>query len=169
MPASRAALTARADGALTATTVPKPAAHAFCTISKLARPLTHSPWPARAGAVEQQAADDLVDRVVAADVLADQHRRAGAVEGRGGVDRAGAVEQLLLARTASGTSASTRANGARGGSGCRRSARSSTAVVPHKPHDDVVVVSRGSASAPGRRCRRVTTLNAVSTAEPVAQ
>ena len=38
-PARRAASTASADGALTATTALKPAAHAFCTISKPARPL----------------------------------------------------------------------------------------------------------------------------------
>jgi hypothetical protein len=40
IPARRAADTASDEGALTATTVPMPAAHAFCTISKLARPLT---------------------------------------------------------------------------------------------------------------------------------
>src|SRR5262245_18090977 len=40
IPAARAASTARLDGALTATAVAKPAAHAFCTISKLALPLT---------------------------------------------------------------------------------------------------------------------------------
>ena len=40
IPARRAALTASDEGALTATTEEKPAAHAFCTISKLARPLT---------------------------------------------------------------------------------------------------------------------------------
>ena len=37
---SDGALTASDDGALTATIAPIPAAHAFCTISKLARPLT---------------------------------------------------------------------------------------------------------------------------------
>ena len=40
MPACCAASTASADGALTATTALKPAAHAFCTISNPARPLT---------------------------------------------------------------------------------------------------------------------------------
>lgn len=41
MPARFAVCTARAVGALTDTTVPKPAAQAFCTISKLARPDTN--------------------------------------------------------------------------------------------------------------------------------
>src|SRR5262249_42957685 len=40
IPAAWAASTARFDGALTATTAANPPAQAFCTISKLARPLT---------------------------------------------------------------------------------------------------------------------------------
>lgn len=43
IPARCAASTASAVGALTAIKVPKPAAHAFCTISMLARPLTNRP------------------------------------------------------------------------------------------------------------------------------
>ncbi len=40
MPAARAVRTASALGPLTATSRRKPPAHAFCTSSKLARPLT---------------------------------------------------------------------------------------------------------------------------------
>ncbi len=69
-PARSAVDTASDVGALTATSAEKPAAHAFCTSSKEARPLTYSPSPAGGQpTVEQQPAHDLVDRVVAPDVL----------------------------------------------------------------------------------------------------
>ena len=41
--------------------------------------------------------------------------------------------------------------------------------MPHHPHDEVVVVSRGAGSGAAPPVSTVTTLNAVSTAEPVAQ
>ena len=43
----RAVATARADGADTATRAVKPAAHAFCTISKLARLVMNIAYPTR--------------------------------------------------------------------------------------------------------------------------
>ena len=51
----------------------------------------------REAAVEQQRPDDLVDGVVAADVLAGQHDVAVGVERGGGVDGAGLAEQALAA------------------------------------------------------------------------
>ena len=53
--------------------------------------------------------------------------------------------------------------------GTRRSVRSSTTAVPHTPHDDEVVPSRGVAATVRPSVSTVTTLKAVSTADPVAQ
>ena len=96
-PAARAASTASIDGALTATTAAKPPAQAFCTISKLARPLTNRPSDdAGRRPVEQQATHHLVDRVVAADVLTDELDRSIGGERRRRVHRSGGGEQTLF-------------------------------------------------------------------------
>ncbi len=96
MRACRARSTASEVGAPTATTVPKPAAHAFWMISNPARPETNRPRLAgRKAVVEVEPPDDLVDRVVAADVLAHDGRLTVGGEGRRRVHAPGEVEQLL--------------------------------------------------------------------------
>ena len=64
---------ARSDGADTAHRIGTPATAAFWTISKLTRPADHEdPVVERQGAGHDLRADQLVERVVAADVLADR-------------------------------------------------------------------------------------------------
>ena len=96
MPKRRAASTARLEGAETAQITGMPAIAAFCTISKLALPDTSS---TRAGerqiACQEPLADDLVDRVVPADVLAQREQLAVARKQRRAVQPTGAFEHLL--------------------------------------------------------------------------
>ena len=96
MPCSRASSTARLDGAPTAASTGMPATAAFCTSSKLARPLT-SRMPSRRGVrpARNGRADELVQGVVPADVLAEVEQPAVGVEQRRGVQAAGAVEGPL--------------------------------------------------------------------------
>ena len=95
-PKRRAASTARLDGAETAHTIGMPAVAAFWMISKLARPETRSTLLGeRQVAGEQLGADQLVERVVPADVLTQVDQPAARVEQRGGVQAAGLVEQAL--------------------------------------------------------------------------
>ena len=76
-----------------------PASTAFCTSSKLTRPLRQATAPRqRVAPAEQHRADRLVHRVVAADVLAQHEQLAAGVEQRGGVQAAGAVEGVLARR-----------------------------------------------------------------------
>ena len=171
MPASRAAPTASDDGALTATTVPNPAAHAFCTISKLARPLTYRPRSAAGRAPSSSSRPTTLSTALWRPMSSRASTRRRAVEGHRGVDAAGQVEQLLVARDPVGHRRPARrgGNGGRGGRGCRRSRRSSTAVVPHMPQAEVVAVSRGGGTGARPPVSTVTTLNSLSTAEPVPQ
>jgi hypothetical protein len=74
------------------------------------------------------------------------------------------------ARTRSGTPARTASGtGGDGGRGASRTARSASVVEPHRPHDDVVVLTRGAGTGAVAPVSTVTTLNPVSAAEPVAQ
>ncbi len=87
---------ARSDGADTAQTIGMPATAAFWTISKLTRPDTMRirSWSGmRLG--EDLRADQLVERVVPTDVLADRDQLAVRREQRGRVEAAGLVERPL--------------------------------------------------------------------------
>ena len=85
---SRANSTARLDGAETAATIGSRPASDFCMISNDDRPLTRRMWRSSGKQiVEQRVADDLVDRVVPADVLAEDDHVA--VRCRRGRPRAG--------------------------------------------------------------------------------
>ena len=96
MPSRSAVATARLDGADTATIIGIPARAAFCTISKLVRPDTTRTASA-SGKVRARAAapDELVDRVVAADVLAYLADRAVGTGEGGAVEPARDVEERL--------------------------------------------------------------------------
>ena len=73
-----------------------PATAAFCTSSKLARPLTSSTAvEQRRAAGEELGADQFVQGVVPADVLAQGQQVAAGVEQRRGVQAAGAIEDGL--------------------------------------------------------------------------
>ena len=77
MPRSRASSTASDDGAPTATSIGQPATAAFCTSSNESRPLTQSTCSReRQQPLAERPADDLVERVVPADVLAQAEQRA---------------------------------------------------------------------------------------------
>ncbi len=96
MPRSAASSIASEVGAPTPTRIGAPATAAFCTSSNDSRPLTQSDvLVQRQQAVEQRAADDLVHRVVAPDVLAHEQQLAGRREEAGGVQAAGAREGRL--------------------------------------------------------------------------
>ena len=87
---------ARSDGADTAHTIGIPATAAFWTISKLTRPETMSRNPLQPPRADQDLrADELVERVVAADVLADGDELARGREQAGRVEAAGLVEGAL--------------------------------------------------------------------------
>ena len=97
IPRSSASDTASELGAPTPTRIGAPATAAFCTSSNDSRPLTHRiRSPSGTSPSSSIAADDLVHRVVAPDVLARQHELAVGVEQAGGVDAAGALERRLL-------------------------------------------------------------------------
>ena len=88
--------TASDDGADTAASTGMPAITAFWVSSNDARPLTSSTVARqRYPVLLQRPADDLVDGVVPADVLADRQRGAVDVEQRRAVQAAGAGEHLL--------------------------------------------------------------------------
>ncbi len=96
IPISSASETASEVGALTPTSTGAPATAHFCTSSNESRPLTHtSAGMQRHGAGGQARADDLVERVVAPDVLAQDDQLAGRVEQRGRVQAARALEAGL--------------------------------------------------------------------------
>ena len=105
------------------------------------------------------------------DVLAHDQRRAGAVERGGGVHGAGRVEELLLDADAIGHRRQhlERRSATVPVSGSSRSASSSSDVDPQSPHDDDIVPSRGVGAGARPPVSTETTLNSVSTAEPVAQ
>ena len=137
-PRSPASATASEVGAPTPTRIGAPATAAFCTSSKDRRPLTHSTRSCSgARAVEQRAADHLVHRVVAPDVLAGSSSSPVGVEQPGGVQAARARELGLLEALGQGGEQlpGDRRPGAAGGA-C--TATSSSAPLPHTPHDDVV-------------------------------
>ena len=90
--------TASTVGADTATSIEAPIIAVFCTISKLARLVTQTkPWLASVPRTRHRT-DQLVERVVAADVLAQQQRLAVGAAPGGGVRGAGGLLQRLRAR-----------------------------------------------------------------------
>ena len=95
-PSRSAASIARSDGADTAQRIGTPATAAFWTISKLTLPLTIRirPWSGIA-LREDLRADELVERVVPADVLAQGEQLAARREEARGVEAAGLVERPL--------------------------------------------------------------------------
>ncbi len=96
MPQSRARSTARLDGAPTAASTGIPAAAAFCTSSKLARPLTSSTRSASGSSfASRRGADELVEGVVPAHVFKEAKQPAALVEQGRGVQAAGVVEDGL--------------------------------------------------------------------------
>ena len=145
MPAADAVSTASEEGADTATTVANPAAHAFCTISKLARPLTNRPRPVDGQrVVEEHAArrpcrQRCGVRCPRARRPARRSRRTRPRRAHRRSSRTGPAPRA----TRPGTFASTSRSRANGVSGVSRAQRSSSVAEPHSPHDDVVVVSRG--------------------------
>ncbi len=93
IPRSRASSTASVEGAPTATRIGVPATAAFCTSSKERRPLTQTSLSASGSRPSRKRpADDLVEGVVAADVLADDDQRPVGVEEAGCVQAAGGGE-----------------------------------------------------------------------------
>ena len=125
----------------------------------------------REPAVEQEPADDLVDGVVAADVLPHQERSTGAVEGGRGVHRTGRREEVL-ARVHEHRHLGEEArsdHGAPTGIGAIRSRSSSIAVDPHNPHAVLVAASRAVGVGAVPPVSTLTTLNSLSTALPVPQ
>ena len=102
-PRRRAASTARLEGAPTAHSTGMPATAAFWTSSNEARPETSATELAeRRRAGEHAVADDLVERVVAADVLAHERQLAVGREQPGRVQPAGALERPLRGAQALG-------------------------------------------------------------------
>ena len=95
MPARSARSTARVVGALTAVTAPIDAAAAFCTISKLTRPLTVRMAASGERAVEHHGTDHLVDRVVPTHVLGVSEHAASGVHDQCGVHSPGRGEPWL--------------------------------------------------------------------------
>ena len=96
MPRSAASSTARLDGAPTATRTGQPATAAFWTSSNESRPLTQRTCSASGSSRSPEGpADDLVHRVVAADVLAHAQQLAGSGEETCRVQAAGCVEGRL--------------------------------------------------------------------------
>ena len=95
-PKRRAVLTARLEGAPTAATMGMPAMTAFCTSSKLVRPLSMSTWPESGRCLFKKARPtELIDGVVAADIFTHEQEFAGGAEKTAGVETAGAIEDLL--------------------------------------------------------------------------
>ena len=168
----RAASTASAVGALTATSARKPAAHAFWTISIEARPLTNSPSGCVGGSPPSSSSapttlSTALCRPTSSRV--DDDLAVGVERGRG-VDRAGRVEQALAGRHAVGIEASTSSGIASpAGSGWSRAVRASIWSLPHQPQLDDVVPSRGVAFGAWSPVSTVTTLNSLATADPLAQ
>jgi hypothetical protein len=106
-PRSAASSTARLDGAPTRDEDGQPATAAFCTSSNESRPLTQSTAGEREATLAEGPADDLVHRVVAADVLAQAEQLAAGVEEAGRVQPAGALRTPAGRRAgASGSAAS---------------------------------------------------------------
>ena len=103
-----------------------PASVAFCTSSKLARPLTISTCPVSGSRpARSRPADHLVDRVVPAHVLPDAHQLAA------GREQAGRVQARRWRRTPSAPPATCRA--ARSGPAASHGHRVGGDVVP-RPH-----------------------------------
>ena len=88
--------------------------------------------------VEQRAADDLVHRVVAADVLAHEQQLAGGVEQAGRVQAAGAGEAGLAQPVGQRRRAAPRATTGPPATGGAWTATSSSAPLPQTPHEEVV-------------------------------
>ena len=108
----------------------------------------------RAG--EDLRADELVERVVPPDVLADRDQLAVRREQPGRMQPAGLVERLLRRRSRSGSARITaRATTGPSGSGSDRRATSSIDALPQIPHDAVATKCRSATfeSSNGRESR----------------
>ena len=159
MTPSRSAVSiARSDGADTAQTIGIPATAAFWTISKLTRPRDHQdPVVERHRAGEDLRADQLVERVVAADVLAHREELAARREQarpRGGRrSRRTRAGRRAAGRAGRGSPSARRP--ARRGSGSARRATSSIEALPQIPHDAVATKCRSATfeSSNGRDSR----------------
>jgi hypothetical protein len=152
--------------------VENPAAHAFWTISNEARPLTARPSPSAGTlAVEHEPAGDLVDGVVATDVL--PHLEQGCPSASKAAAACTApveAKRPWPPRIASGTAARhSPGRTERVAIGAIRSTRSSMATEPHSPHELVLVVRAGRQVGARPPVDTDTTLNFVSTADPVPQ
>ena len=143
-----------------ATSAPMPVTAAFWTSSKPMRPLTSITGTPGILAGQHARADDLVHRVVAADVLADVAQRPVGVDGGRRVQAAGAGEDpLVLAQALRQAPAGARGQegGTGGPSALRRPASVSTSSmlsVPHTPQADEVASTlevRTLGGASGRR------------------
>ena len=129
------------DGAPTATTIGQPATAAFWTSSNERRPLTQSTQRASGSEPSQECpADDLVHRVVAADVLAQAEQFP--VERRRGRSRAGRLSQRTPVAPCAGDPAARRAalDRHRRSASTRRAstATASSAPLPQTPHEELV-------------------------------
>ena len=116
-----------------------PAAIAFCTSSKPARPLTTRHASAGGGAGEHPGAGDLVDGVVPPDVLAYDEQVAVGGGQAGRVHPAGAVEDAAAAsRSRSGSRRTTVGEGSAPVQRPTTGAASASAMLslPHTPHAD---------------------------------
>ena len=156
-PAPRRAAPPGSVGAPTATTPASPARLAFCTSSKLARPAEAGDHARqRLAARQQQRADRLVHRVVAADVLAQREQlarrprtarwRAGRRCARSRAARAGrppgSREHQLAARPAGPARPA-----------APRGCTCSSAALPHTPQDEVRWKRRSSLGSRRRPLR----------------
>ena len=119
-----------------------PAITAFCVSSNDARPLTNSTVPVSGTlSCSSGPADDLVDGVVATDVLAHDQHAALRVEQCGAVQAAGAGEHLLLGAQLLRHRGQDVGLDRRGVVARRVRLIVRTAsrdALPHTPHDDVV-------------------------------
>ena len=144
MAAASASSIASDDGAPTAASTGMPARAALSTISAPARPLTHStPAARRIALVLQQPARDLVDRVVAADVLAQRERESATVaEGRRVESSGGAEGGLSRPQPPGSAMSAVGSTGGRPATAVRPARSDSRCARPHRPHAAVAAKCR---------------------------
>ena len=171
-PARRAAWTASAVGALTATSEPKPAAQAFCTISTEARPLTNSPRPVAGSSPASSIAPTTLStalwRPTSSRVSSTVPSRSKAAAAWTAPVLANRPWPLVTRRRHARhhRSVDRRRSSA---AGARRSSKPSIWSLPHQPQLDDVVPSRGVGVGARPPVSTVTSLNALAMAGPLAQ
>ena len=140
-----AASTARSDGAETAARIGTPATAAFWTISKLdPSGHQHDPIVERQRSGQHCAADQLVERVVAADVLAEHDQGAGRVEQSGRVEPAGRLEHGWASRRRPAEARIRRRDDGAGRDRVDRTSTSSSDALPQMPHEAVATKWRSA-------------------------